>query len=627
MLSAKQIDDILHRLTDNKPVRRSFPENGRLHMDRQLPFICVYRNPSGDKMGETGRMIISEAAYLLVSGKRSHHKQLSHLLEEIIKIMVDRFGAFLILEVWASENPEAVPDGSPPRAGFFIHQSHVSDINSTAEELKNALGDIKTLKQKADVFLCDAKRIAPPGMSPLIPDKRLHELGCEMLGLEINPIYINPRDDSLYPLLFRSLKHQLGHALDKTFYAFAHDHTTHQPTHYHSLGRRAMVKAVWDVDRRLAAVSNSFDLLFQITPINAEQAWKKFRRSRFEKTPVFMYRPRSVDPSRLKRVLYDVPIERVEDPTIMHLYLDKQLELDRQITMLHDLGTKQFMYESLQLHGAVSASLLRTAKNILAKTPSRTRSGKNGKSISSEEFARVAREEVAWYLAQNPGFKASVIVSKDMYSGLMVSRGRLLIGKETRIPHSRVAALMQHEIGTHLLTYYNGQAQPFKMLYTGLPGYDELQEGLAVLSEYLVGGLSAARLRVLAARVVAAHAVIDGASFVDVFRMLDNDYAFNQRTAYTITMRIFRGGGLLKDAVYLRGLVDILKHIANGADFDILYSGKIAAGHIPVIRELMLRKVLNPLPSYPRHLDEEDVRIRLKRLRKGVSVLDLLKSI
>ena len=32
---------------------------------------------------------------------------------------------------------------------------------------------------------------------------------------------------------------------------------------------------------------------------------------------------------------------------------------------------------------------------------------------------------------------------------------------------------------------------------TGLTGYDTLQEGLAVLSEYLVGGLSRPRLRLL----------------------------------------------------------------------------------------------------------------------------------
>ena len=84
----------------------------------------------------------------------------------------------------------------------------------------------------------------------------------------------------------------------------------------------------------------------------------------------------------------------------------------------------------------------------------------------------------------------------------MVSNGNLFIGKRVKIPESRAEALIQHEVGTHVLTYINGKNQPFQQLYCGLSGCDELQEGLAVLSEYLVGGLSPPRLRLLAGRVI-----------------------------------------------------------------------------------------------------------------------------
>jgi uncharacterized protein (TIGR02421 family) len=179
-------------------------------------------------------------------------------------------------------------------------------------------------------------------------------------------------------------------------------------------------------------------------------------------------------------------------------------------------------------------------------------------------------------------------------------------------------------VGTHLLTYFNGGAQPFKMLQSGLPGYDALQEGLAVLSEYLVGGLTADRLRVLAARVIAARALVDGASFVDVFRELTRTHGFSQRSAYTTTMRVFRGGGLLKDAVYLRGLLDVLKYVARGGDLDILFTGKIATRYVSVIEELVMRKILKLPPVYPRYLEIEGARARLERLRHVTPVLDLL---
>jgi uncharacterized protein (TIGR02421 family) len=194
-----------------------------------------------------------------------------------------------------------------------------------------------------------------------------------------------------------------------------------------------------------------------------------------------------------------------------------------------------------------------------------------------------------------------------------------------KIPASRVDALIAHEVGTHIVTFVNGRAQPFQQLSVGLPGYEELQEGLAVLSEYLVGGLSRPRLRLLAARVIAAHRMISGASFVEVYREMDRAHDFAQRTAFTITMRVFRGGGLTKDAVYLRGLVRLLEYLREGGQLEHLLYGKFGAEHIPIIDELAWRKVLVEIPLRPRHLEQPASCERLAALRKGSSVLDLVK--
>ena len=103
-------------------------------------------------------------------------------------------------------------------------------------------------------------------------------------------------------------------------------------------------------------------------------------------------------------------------------------------------------------------------------------------------------QEIDFYRQSCPEFKAKAVVTDDV-SGLIVSRGKLMINSEMNLPSSRVEALLAHEVGTHLLTYYNGRLQPFQQLYSGLAGYEELQEGLAVLSEYLVDGLSAGRMQ------------------------------------------------------------------------------------------------------------------------------------
>ena len=159
----------------------------------------------------------------------------------------------------------------------------------------------------------------------------------------------------------------------------------------------------------------------------------------------------------------------------------------------------------------------------------------------------------------------------------MVSRGKLLINKNLKTPSTRINALLQHEVGTHLLTYYNGRAQPFRQLYCGLAGYDELQEGLAVLSEYLVNGLGRPRMRQLAAPRGCCQADGRRSDFVDTFRLLDRNYDFSQTIALPITMRVYRGGGLTKDAVYLRGLQTMLKYLATGGDIEPLFVGKMAS--------------------------------------------------
>jgi uncharacterized protein (TIGR02421 family) len=208
----------------------------------------------------------------------------------------------------------------------------------------------------------------------------------------------------------------------------------------------------------------------------------------------------------------------------------------------------------------------------------------------------------------------------------MVSQGNLLVGGALDIPASRVEALLQHEVGTHVLTWYNGLAQPLGLMATGLAGYEELQEGLAVLAEHLAGGLPAARLRTLAGRVVAVHHVAHGADFVESYRDLRETHGFSDLQAFTLCMRAHRSGGLTKDAIYLRGLVQLLEYLEQDGDLDPLFLGKVALRHVPALRELRWREYLRPAALEPRHLRRPEVRARLVRIRGGLSLADLINQ-
>ena len=57
-------------------------------------------------------------------------------------------------------------------------------------------------------------------------------------------------------------------------------------------------------------------------------------------------------------------------------------------------------------------------------------------------------------------------------------------------------------------------------------------------------------------------------------------------------MRVFRGGGLTKDIVYLRGLDQLLAYLGRGGDIEPLLIGKLGPDHIGMVKELQWRKVL-----------------------------------
>ena len=190
----------------------------------------------------------------------------------------------------------------------------------------------------------------------------------------------------------------------------------------------------------------------------------------------------------------------------------------------------------------------------------------------------------------------------------------------------RVAAALAHEIGTHALTWYNGGRQPLRQLQVGLAGYEALQEGLAVLSEYLVGGLDRSRLRRLAGRVVAVHCLVGGADFMQIYRELTGAYGFSEYDAFLVTMRVFRGGGFTKDAVYLRGLTELLEYLGKGGEIEPLLLGKFALEHLPLIEELRWRRILKPPPLHPRYLETDEAKRRLARLRRQPSLLALAEE-
>lgn len=622
---ANIISFVKSRLEDSKRIRRLLSPWGKISIDRQLPFLAVYRKPEGVTSFGDERLVMGEASYLTASGARKHHSGISKLVSEVVSLLSDKFGAFLMIEVWVS--PVETTEDMPARAPHFkIHLPEERIPRESVNRLERSLKRVKVHKQSAVVEVIPNSRTNPPGMLSLLSKKRAKQLNAYTLGVEVLDVYRDSETKNDFPLILQTINRELTRSLRYCFFEFTQRHTTYRPTNYQQLGPRSIKRSVFDIDHQLATISSQFDLVLAATPTNYNAAFEDFKKSGFQKMPQFFYRPVAVEPAELKRKLYEIKLEQVEDPAMAQLFREQQKGIDRQISMLSDRDTPNFLYGSMQLYGVPSDRHLELAKLVLDIVPSKSKDEQLKESLSAKEFAQVARQEIRFYQERHPDFDFAVELREDV-SGVMVSSGNLLINPKSRIPQTRVRAILQHEVGTHVVTFYNGRIQPLQQMASGLVGYDEVQEGLAVLAEYLSGGLTRRRMRMLAARVVAVRMMLAGAPYIEVFRELTQVYRFSNKLAFNLVTRVFRSGGFTKDAVYLRGLIWLLEYLKGGGGIEDLLVGKMPQVHLPLVRELLWRKVLKKPVVVPRYLRESDAGSRFDLIMRGMSLEEFSKSL
>jgi uncharacterized protein (TIGR02421 family) len=610
------VEIVRERIAAGKAVRRSLVGGGRLHVDRPLPFLCVYRPPADREDPGTAELVRTQAAYVIAPADPVHATEVSRLVGGVVETLAAVCGACLVLELWAGD---AAAEATPT---FRIRTAARDRLATTIDALAEALRSMESSGAGVAVEIIATGDATPPGRGGLIASEVAARDGVLSVGLEVPSLYRSA--NGVYPRVLQALSRELTRALQRGFFEFTRVQTSARPEHFNMMGRRRVVRAVRESDRALAAISASFDFLLAVTPLNADAAWNQFRTGGYSATPTFHYRMLTVDPELGKRELYALPLDRLEDPVLALLLRDKRRELDRQLGLLEDRDTPRFLHGSLQLYEPVDDPLFAEALAILDAIPGGSApSGAAAPRCDATGLAARAEEELAHYRSIYPALATKVEIRDDVGS-LIVSNGNLLIPRRIELAAHRVDALLQHEVGTHVVTYANGSAQPLRILAAGLAGYEALQEGLAMFAEHLAGGLDGDRLRLVAARVVAVRRLVEGASFPAVFSELVDQHRMSPRTAFGVTVRVFRGGGLTKDAIYLRGLVRLLDRLRAGQDLAPLLVGKLGFEQVPLIEELLQRAIVRAPLLRPRWLDAPASAARLARAHAGIRPIDLI---
>lgn len=388
------------------------------------------------------------------------------------------------------------------------------------------------------------------------------------------------------------------------------------------MGDRAVDRAApWsEIDRILADTESSFDFLSLVSPLDLDQAWERFRAAGYEREPELISPDLDFEVADLRSGIDRLSLRDVDDVDIRFLLAGKREELRWQLGMLEVRDTPEFLVGSMLHYGPVGHELLITAQGILSEVLPQESSGDK---VDTAQVRERTEQEVEHYRRLDPRLRTEVRQEEDQ-DGLQASEGDVLVPADIELPPRRLEALVQHEVGTHVITHHNGERQPLQVLRNGLADYDEVQEAFGVLPEYFADGLTNLRLRMLAVRTIAVHALEGGASFIDTFRLLREQEDIGPSNAFSITARIYACGGLTRDQIYLRGITWLLRYLGSGGSLEPLYVGKLGLHQIPSIIRLRRKGLLEQPALQPAFLTGKRAEKKLENLRRGLSPQELV---
>jgi len=342
-----------------------------------------------------------------------------------------------------------------------------------------------------------------------------------------------------------------------------------------------------EFDQSFYDIVKTINILSAVNPANFDEQKQTFFDSRYSIEPEFTYIGSKIDVFATKRRLFNLPLEHVLDEDLEEMYFDTLNSYLDKVDQFNSIGSHDFIYDTLRYFGEPTSKDVGNARFILHLPGN----------LEEEGEALLDFEQIKGILvefAESNQLSYGLKVEDNMIANALVSGTNIKVNRHARLSLSDTNALAHHEIGVHLVTTLNARQQPLKVLEIGNPLNTMTQEGLAILSEYLSDNLTIKRLKILALRVVAVESMIKEKSFRKTFLMLKEEYGASSQTSFAVCARIYRGGGFVKDYLYLQGFHKMLIAYESEANFKYLLSGKTSIDYLPQISRLIEKGILMP---------------------------------
>ncbi|WP_065188205.1 flavohemoglobin expression-modulating QEGLA motif protein [Shewanella woodyi] len=424
------------------------------------------------------------------------------------------------------------------------------------------------------------------GRGYLIAHINAHFDNTLVLPVEVKKVFMDETSGEVYPLVLEELKAGVKHAISETAAHFMRRFGKRKTVSNAELLSSSLSPELVELDKQLYGLCRSVETLRFINPVNIASERKNFFGKKALITPDFSYKQLNINPYQFREQLYKLPVEQVMDADIQQLYRHVIDNMATKIDLISSIGSDDFVYNSLKYYGQPDKNDLANAEFIL-RAPE----------IEGDDEPELHSADVAVELfkekAKEWGLKCKIEKSSRIVAKAMVDNDKacLLINKEASFTSKELVAFAYHELGVHMLTTVNAKRQKLKVFSLGLSGNTQTQEGLAIYSEYCSGNLTLSRLKTLALRVVAVNLMLQHRDFPVTYQALVKDYGVSCEQAFTLTTRVYRGGGFTKDYLYLKGFRDI-HTLGKTTKLDNLLVGKTGLLDLPTVNEMVGRNLL-----------------------------------
>lgn len=519
---------------------------------------------------------------------KSHekHQAFYSVLKAIIEVVEKAFGSAIVFDVH-SYNYKHIKDKTPTfniGSGQIDVERWGTVVKQFATQLDRIVLPNLSVKAASDEVF--------QGRGFLITHINAHFDNTLVIPTEVKKIFMDESSGDIYPLVLEDLKAGFKSAISETAAYFVRRYGKKKKTQKADLLSSLISPEVLALDKKLYSLCKTVETLNYINPVNIVAQRTKFLNKNSYEAPSFNYKQLDINPYKFREQLYKLPVDSVDDADIQQLYRHVIDNLANKIDLLATIGTDEFVYNSLKYYGEPNRNDLANARFILHLDSSYN---SDNKVLSADQAIQYFKEQADVWKLNCRVEKSSKLVAKAMVNN---EKALLYVNKNASFTEKELHAYAYHELGIHMLTTINAKNHPLKVFSLGLTGNTHTQEGLALYSEYCSGSLTIKRLQTIALRVIAVQYMLDHGDFVKTYHTLINEFDLEKDFAFTLTTRVYRGGGFTKDFLYLKGFRDIV-NLARVGSIDNLLVGKVGLLDFDVINEIVDRGMIEkPQPLF-----------------------------